>query len=45
MHGSDQRQGNAATTERHHNEQQGRAGGASALVQNIIPFDAVWLDW
>ena len=32
-------------TDRHHNEEQGRAGGTSALVQNIIPFDAVWPDW
>ena len=32
-------------TDSHHNEEQGRAGETSALVQNIIPSDAVWPDW
>ena len=31
-----------AQTDRHHNEDQGRPGGTGALMQNIIPFDAVW---
>jgi hypothetical protein len=30
------------TQDRHHNAEQGRAGGTGALAQNIIPFDAVW---
>jgi len=30
---------------RYNNEEQGRTGGASALVQNIVPFNAAWPDW